>query len=204
MLVLDHIAVAGLTRQVATGFVQASLGVPPLAEGRHPHFGTHNHLWGMGTECYLESIAIDPHASTPSHARWFGLDDFSGPPRIVSWVLSTADINITLEHLGSDFGAPVRLERGKYNWDISVSDSGALPFGGFGPALIQWQPPAHPCQDLSDSGCRLLKLQVQHPQAISMQNMFGDLLKDVRVSFCEGPGHIFAEIQTDHGVVTLG
>jgi hypothetical protein len=57
---------------------------------------------------------------------------------------------------------------------------------------------------LSDSGCRLLKLQVQHPQASSMQNMFGDLLKDARVSFSEGPGHIFAEIQTDHGVVTLG
>tara|TARA_B100000780_G_scaffold77836_1_gene52665 strand:- start:25 stop:639 length:615 start_codon:yes stop_codon:yes gene_type:complete len=204
MLVLDHIAVAGLTRQVATGFVQASLGVAPLAEGTHPHFGTHNHLWGMGTECYLESIAIDPYVPTPPHARWFGLDKFSGPPRIVSWVLSTADIDETLEHLGSDFGAPVRLARGKYSWDISVSESGALPFGGFGPALIQWQPPAHPCQDLSDSGCRLLKLQVQHPQAISMQNMFGDLLKDVRVSFCEGPGHIFAEIQTDHGVVTLG
>jgi len=47
-------------------------------------------------------------------------------------------------------------------------------------------------------------LQVQHPQASSMQNMFGDLLKDARVSFSEGPGHIFAEIQTDHGVVTLG
>tara|TARA_B100000795_G_scaffold92918_1_gene67956 strand:+ start:258 stop:872 length:615 start_codon:yes stop_codon:yes gene_type:complete len=203
MLVLDHIVVAGLTRQVATDFVQESLGVAPLAEGGHPYFGTHNHLWGMGTECYLESIAIDPHASTPSHARWFGLDDFSGPPRIVSWVLSTADINVTLEHLGSDFGVPVRLERSKYHWDISVSDSGALPFGGFGPALIQWQPPEHPCRDLSDSGCRLLKLQVQHPQASSMQNMFGHLLKDARVSFSDGPGHIFAEIQTDHGVVTL-
>jgi len=203
MLVLDHIVVAGLTRQVATDFVQESLGVAPLAEGGHPYFGTHNHLWGMGTECYLESIAIDPHASTPPHARWFGLDDFSGPPRIVSWVLSTADINVTLEHLGSDFGVPVRLERSKYHWDISVSDSGALPFGGFGPALIQWQPPEHPCRDLSDSGCRLLKLQVQHPQASSMQNMFGHLLKDARVSFSDGPGHIFAEIQTDHGVVTL-
>lgn len=203
MLVLDHIVVAGLTRQVATDFVQESLGVAPLAEGEHPYFGTHNHLWGMGTECYLESIAIDPHASTPPHARWFGLDDFSGPPRIVSWVLSTADINVTLEHLGPDFGVPVRLERSKYHWDISVSDSGALPFGGFGPALIQWQPPEHPCRDLSDSGCRLLKLQVQHPQASSMQNMFGHLLKDARVSFSDGPGHIFAEIQTDHGVVTL-
>jgi hypothetical protein len=204
VLVLDHIAVAGMTRQLATDFVEKSLDVAPLTEGVHPHFGTHNHLWGMGANCYLESIAIDPDAPQPPHARWFGLDHFSGPARIGSWILATTDIKATLEQLGPEFGSPVRLEREKYIWDILVSASGALPFGGYGPAIIQWHPPAHPCQDLPDSGCRLLRLQIQHPEASRMQEVFGEFLNDTRIGFLEGLAHISAEIQTDHGVVTLG
>ena len=123
MLVLDHIAIAGMTRQAATDLVQKSLGVAPLAQGEHPHFGTHNHLWGMGPNCYLESIAIDPEVSPPPYARWFGLDQFSGSPQIASWILATSDIKETLAKLGSGFGEPVRLQRGKYTWDISVSVS---------------------------------------------------------------------------------
>ena len=64
MLVLDHIAVVGMTRQLATGFAEKSLGIAPVAQGAHPHFGTHNHLWGMGADCYLESIAIDPRCAS--------------------------------------------------------------------------------------------------------------------------------------------
>jgi hypothetical protein len=158
----------------------------------------------MGPDCYLESIAIDPEAPSPAYSRWFGLDWFSGPPQIASWILATSDIKKTLAQLGPSFGEPVGLQRGKYSWDISVSASGKLPFGGFGPALIEWQPPAHPCQDLPDSGCRLLNLRVQHPQAGSMQLLLGDLLNDGRISFYEGCAHISAEIQTDHGVVILG
>ena len=203
MLVLDHIAVAGATRQAATELVQKCLGVAPLAAGEHSHFGTHNYLWGMGPDCYLESIAINPDAPPLPYARWFGLDQFSGPPRIVSWILATSGIKETLLELGPSFGEPVGLQRGRYIWDISVSDSGELPFGGYGPALIEWRPPAHPCQDLSDSGCRLLNLRVQHPQALSMQQLLGGLLGDTCISFGEGCAHISAEIQTDHGVVTL-
>jgi hypothetical protein len=97
----------------------------------------------------------------------------------------------------------VRLERGAYTWDISVSDTGDLPFGGYGPALIEWQPPAHPCQNLPDSGCRLISLQVQHPQADQMQALLAELIGDERICFSTGPAQISAEIQTDHGLVTL-
>ena len=34
MLVLDHIAVVGMTRQLATGFAEKSLGIAPVAQGR--------------------------------------------------------------------------------------------------------------------------------------------------------------------------
>ncbi|MFV0291902.1 MAG: VOC family protein [Paracoccus sp. (in: a-proteobacteria)] len=34
----------------------------------------------------IELIAIDPAARAPSYLRWFGLDHFTGPPRLISWV----------------------------------------------------------------------------------------------------------------------
>ena len=76
MLRLDHIAVAGETRQAATDYIQDCLKVAPLAAGQHFHFSTHNHLWGMGEACYLESIAVDPQAPSLAYPRWFGLDRF--------------------------------------------------------------------------------------------------------------------------------
>ena len=203
MLRLDHIAVAGETRQAATDYIQDCLKVAPLAAGQHPHFSTHNHLWGMGAACYLESIAVDPQAPSLAYPRWFGLDRFSGPPRIASWILATDDIQESLTRLGPEFGTPVRLERDIYTWDISVSDTGDLPFGGYGPALIEWQPPARPCQNLPDSGCRLISLQIQHPQAHHMQALLSELICDERIRFSTGPAQISAEIQTDHGLVTL-
>ena len=203
MLTLDHIAVAGHSRKEATSLVQSCLGEAPAAAGLHPHFGTHNHLWGMGADCYLESIAINPEAPTPFFPRWFGLDHFFGQPRIASWILATLDINAALDNLGPEFGTPVTLERGPYKWVISVSNTGDLPFGGYGPALIQWDGTSHPCQDLADSGCRLQTLVVQHPQAAKMKDTIGRMISDTRVRIIEGSSEISATIRTNNGVVLM-
>ena len=203
MLTLDHIVVVGRSRKEATSLVQSRLGEAPAAAGLHPHFGTHNPLWGMGADCYLESIAVNPEAPTPLFPRWFGLDCFFGPPRIASWILATLDINAALANLGPEFGVPVTLERGPYKWVISVSKTGDSPFGGYGPALIQWDGTSHPCQDLADSGCRLKTLVVQHPQAAKMQDTFGKMLSDTRVRIVEGSSEISATIQTGNGVVLM-
>ena len=105
----------------------------------------------MGPTCYLENILIDRAATKPQLARWFGFDHFAGAPRLVGWILATKNIKHTLSQLGPEFGEPVRLQRGKYKWTISVSASGQLPFGGYGPALIEWEGGFHPCLDLADS-----------------------------------------------------
>ena len=203
MFTLDHIAVAGHSRKEATNLVQSCLEEAPAAAGLHPHFGTHNHLWGMGDDCYLESIAINPEAPTPLFPRWFGLDHFFGQPRIASWILATLDINAAIDNLGPEFGTPITLERGPYKWAISVSNTGELPFGGYGPALIQWDGTSHPCQDLADSGCRLQTLVVQHPHAAKMQDTFGKMISDTRVRIVEGPAEISASIRTGSGVVLM-
>jgi hypothetical protein len=69
--------------------------------------------------------------------------------------------------------------------------------------LIEWQPPAHPCQSLPDSGCRLISLHVQHPQANQMEALLSELIRDERICFSTGPAQISAEIRTDHGLMML-
>jgi hypothetical protein len=114
MLVLDHFVVAGTSRGITTDWVRNILGELPKGSGKHKYFGTHNHLWGMGPTCYLESISIDRAATKPKLARWFGLDQCVGAPRLVGWILATKNIKHTLSQLGPEFGEPVRLQRGKY------------------------------------------------------------------------------------------
>ncbi|MDT2084131.1 MAG: VOC family protein [Planktomarina sp.] len=203
MLVLDHFVVAGTSRAIATDWVSNTLGELPKVSGKHEYFGTHNNLWGMGPTCYLETISIDRAATKPEFARWFGLDHFVGAPRLVGWILTTKNIKDTLSQLDPEFGEPVRLQRGKYKWTISVNASGQLPFGGYGPALIEWEGGFHPCLDLPDSKCRLHTLKIRHPQAEKMKSSLGDLINDNRIIFETGVEKISAEIEKDEKLITL-
>ncbi|KKK66777.1 hypothetical protein LCGC14_2960670, partial [marine sediment metagenome] len=92
MLELDHLAVAGTTLEAARSYVEEQLGVGMSAGGAHVTMGTHNALLGLGPGRYLEAIAIDPRARAPRHARWFGLDSFAGPARLVAWILRCSDL----------------------------------------------------------------------------------------------------------------
>ena len=203
MLTLDHFVAAGTSLNIATEWVNNALTELPTGNGKHKYFGTHNDLWGMGPTCYLETIAIDRTAVNPASARWFGLDNFVGPPRLVGWILATKNIRNTLTQLGPQFGAPVKLQRGKYTWEISVTKSGELPFGGYGPALIEWHNGFHPCLDLSDSKCRLQNLHIQHPDAEIMQSLLGDLINDDRIIFKKGIEKISAEIKKEQKLIIL-
>ena len=85
VLGIDHIAISAGRLQEGVEYVEAALGVPLEAGGRHLRFGTHNRLLNLG-ELYLEVIAIDPQAEAPFAPRWFDLDRFSGRPRPTNWI----------------------------------------------------------------------------------------------------------------------
>lgn len=203
MLSLDHIVVVGRSLPTATNLVRNLLDEQPMASGKHKFFGTHNHLWGMGPDCYLESIAIDPAMNKPPYPRWFGLDNLKGPPRLGGWVLATKSIRDTLKDLGPEYGIPIELQRDKYKWQISVTESGDLPFGGYGPAIIEWHEGFHPCLDLPDNNIRLKNLIIQHPAADLMSSFLGNFLNDDRIIFVQGDSKITAEIITSQGFVVL-
>ncbi|SFA97916.1 Glyoxalase-like domain-containing protein [Poseidonocella pacifica] len=199
MLRLDHLVVAAETLEVGCDHVEAALGVRPGPGGLHARFGTHNRLLGLGEGLYLEVIAIDPEAPEPSRPRWFGLDDFSGPPRLLTWVCATRD----LEAAPEEAGPPVEMERGDLRWRMCVPPGGALPFDQCYPAILQWDGSDHPADRLDRSGLVLRRFTVQHPEAELLNTRLGPLLVDDRVAIESGPRPRLCAEFTGPGKVAL-
>ena len=192
MIVFDHIAIAATDLAAGTTYVADVLGVPLQNGGRHDRYGTYNTLLGLG-DIYLEVIALDPQA-TRTRPTWFGLDQFSGTARPANWICAMPDIADAPAFCGS----VQSLERGDLRWQITVPDDGSLPYGGAYPTLIQWAADTvHPATRLSDSGCRLTKWQVSHPDADALRDMAA--INDDRVEFNTGPLGFRAMFDTPGG-----
>lgn len=164
---LDHLAVAAATLEEGAEWVGDQLGVRPGPGGEHAVMGTHNRLMSIGPGVYLEVIAVDPDAPPPGRPRWFGLDHFSGPPRLTAWVVRTEDLEAALAVAPPGSGTPLDVSRGAYSWRISVPDDGLLPLDGVAPALIQWIGGGHPCDTLPPNDLRLSHLEVAHPARLA-------------------------------------
>ncbi len=199
-MLLDHLAVAGETLEDASAHIEQTLGVSLQAGGKHEKFGTYNRLLGLRDGLYLEAIAIDPDAPTPGRTRWFDLDRFKGVPRLTNWICRVPDIEASLAVFPDGVGTPIDLTRGALSWRMAVPPNGRLPFDNLFPALIQWQRDLHPAKMLQDSGCRLKRLVVYHPDALSLAEHLGAL--DL-VVFDTGPAAMRAEFETPHGPRTL-
>lgn len=174
-LTLDHIAVACTKLDRDAAALSQTLGTALDVQGAHPAMGTHNRLTGMGLH-YFELIAVDPSAIGPGRPRWFNLDRFEGPPRLTNWILRTDNMEAALAALPDGFGAPMDLQRGDLRWRMAVPDDGILPWGGWGPAIIEWQGNAHPTQTLPDSRLRLSRLTLHHPDAEDIAQTLAPLM----------------------------
>jgi hypothetical protein len=202
MLELDHIAVSAETVEAAAAAVEAALGVALQPGGRHDRFGTHNRLLGLADGLYLEAIAVDPEAPEPDRPRWFGLDRFSGPPRLSNWICRTRDLDGVLAALPGA-GQAVALKRGDLAWSMAVPAAGGLPFDNLHPAVIRWECDIHPSAILKDAGCALRRLVVVHPEAGALRDLLAPVLRDARVCFEPGDPALLAEIATPHGLRVL-
>ena len=200
---LDHLAVAGETLEAAVAHVEAALGVEMGPGGQHVHFGTHNRLIGLEEGLYLEAIAIDPSAGGLAYPRWFALDDFRGPPRIGNWICRVDDLEAALRAVPEGAGRPVDLARGDLRWRMAVPETGMLPYDNCAPALMQWEGEAHPTQRLDASGCRLVTLTVQHPQAETLAAALAPVFTDARVVFEVGTPALSARFDTPAGRAVL-
>lgn len=164
---LDHLVVAGETLAEAVGHVEAALGMSMQPGGKHVRYGTHNALLGLGEGLYLEAIAIDPEATPQSMPRWFGLDHFSGKPRLITWAARVPNLPAALQQ-NPIAGNSVEMQRGDLRWCMAVASDGRLPLGGAFPSLLEWQTKPIPGDALLPSGCQLTHLVVHSPVAPSM------------------------------------
>ena len=198
MLRLDHLAVVAPDLAMGTAWVEAALGVTLQPGGKHARYGTHNTLLGLGDDLYLEVIAKDPEAAPYDGPTWFGLDDFTGAPRLGNWICQTDDLDGLLRDAPAAVGLPRDLSRGDLAWRITVPEDGSKPYDGAYPTLIQWAAGTHhPARRLAESGCRLLELTVSHPQADDLRAMLP--LVDDRVRFVVGPAGFAADFDTKQG-----
>lgn len=184
---LDHLAVVCADLAEGTAWVETALGAKLAAGGKHARYGTHNRLLGLGPDLYLEVISPDPEA-TPQGPRWFGLDAVSVAPRLGNWIIACDDLGVALAASPREAGEAVDLERGDLRWRIAVPSDGSLPMAGGWPTLIEWAPGTrHPAARLADSGLRLSRLTIHHPEADRIAKALAPRLADPRIAFEPAP-----------------
>ena len=178
---IDHLVYGAPELASAVARLEELLGVAAAAGGRHEGRGTHNALLALGDDTYLEVIAPDPSQPAPSGPRPFGLDHLT-ERRLVTFAVHAANRPEDSDHQsaprqlegwrrralqhGYDPG-PVktggrrRLDGTELSWHLCQHIE--LPFGGAVPFLIDWGPTRSPALT-APAGCRLLELEVGHPQ----------------------------------------
>ncbi len=176
MAEIDHIVIGARTLEEGAAFLRTQLGVDPVPGGVHEGVGTHNTLLGLGKERYLEVIAPDPAQPEPPHPRPFDLDDPSvrqmleAGPRLIAYVARTPVLDAVAARLGPTGMGEVRsMKRGKLSWRMAFPPQ-RQDMDNLIPALIQWDGGTSAAARLPDSGCRLLALEGEHPEAEAVRN----------------------------------
>ncbi len=207
---LDHLIVAAATLEQGEDFIESRTGARAQRGGRHVAMGTHNSVLKLGPRTYLEVIAIDPDAATPSRARWFELDrpdmqaQLRASPRLIHWAVRTGDIEGARRACPVDPGPAHAMSRGDFNWRITIPDDGHLPGGGVLPTLIAWPDARHPTDAMPDSRVRLATLAASHPEPGRMRAALAALGvgEALQVTFA-AKIRLAAMLHTPRGTVTL-
>ncbi|PMS18831.1 glyoxalase [Trinickia dabaoshanensis] len=225
-LELDHLVVAARTLEEGVSFVADTLGVEPVAGGKHAAMGTHNRLLGLWGGAYLEVIAIDPDAerererggesAPPSRPRWFALDDpamrarLELGPYLAHWAARVArpkDLARWQGQYPARIPPVMPMARGDLTWRLTVPADGSFGAGdGIVPTLIQWDTPAHPSARLPETGLALKTLKGRHPRADELRAQLGWLGAAHLIELenaADGAAALTAEIETPAGVRTL-
>ncbi|WOI55348.1 VOC family protein [Palleronia sp. LCG004] len=200
---IDHLAIVATDLDEGTSAVEQMLGAKLEPGGRHPVMGTHNRVLSLGSDVYLEVIAVDPEADAPDRSRWFALDEVSGPPRLGNWVARCTDLRAQLGEAPMGMGEVMEFERGDLAWSMAVPRSGRLPEDGILPALIQWKG-ARPQSRLAESPVKLKRIVLGHPEMERITAEWPALAQMTQVALEITPTpSLVAEIVTPRGLVSL-
>ena len=210
---LDHLVIAAETLEQGVDYVRSTLGIEIPKGGFHKTMGTCNHLMQLGNSTYLEVIAINPDAAIPDQPRWFNLDDalmqesLHQQPRLITWVINTADIHHLHQKSAFSIGTPTELSRDNLRWQIALAEDGRLLANGLLPYVIQWLSTPHPSATMADLGCRLQSLEIYHNRADWLRSMLETIEADHLVNIHALPdnecAYLSAKIETPSGIKVL-
>jgi hypothetical protein len=208
-VVIDHLVFGCDYLQNGTSYLEQALGVGLSAGGQHALMATHNRLLKLQDAIYLEAIAID-HKAVQEHGdigrkRWFSLDEdrtkkrLAQSPRPLTWVVAVDDIYDATSKCGYDAGKITTMTRGDLEWMLTIAENGMLVEDGLLPGLIQWPGGRNPANKLPESGTRLQRLILQHPQPDVIGQIIDQLGIDGPVEVKLGPANLIFEMQTNAG-----
>ena len=199
----DHFAIATEDLDHTVQNLEKILEYPLSTGGEHKMFGTHNRLFRL-SDVYLEVIAINPLATSFQQPRWFDLDNFSGKPRIITWIANTDDILALLPNIWDSPGEIKKLSRDELKWDFTVPIEGKMPMDGAAPAVINWGSTQHPTLSMDDHSCRLERFVINTPFAKDLASILKNILYDQRVEVNFSKRLSFeAHISTPNGTAVL-
>lgn len=207
--VIDHLIITARDLDSGAAFVRQILGVTPQVGGKHERMGTHNLLLRLGDKSYLEVIAIDPDAPSPSRPRWFGLDRFPAhaSPALSGWAARTTAIEQTATAASEALGQIEAMARGALSWRITIPPDGSFPMDGAAPALIEWDGETHPASNMPDKGLSLQSLQIFHADADRVARLLKSIAFEGPVSVaaipCGAMPYLSARIETPAGLREL-
>ena len=207
--VIDHLVFGCDDLQDGTSFLEQTLGVGFAGGGKHTLMATHNRLLKLQDSIYFEAIAID-HEAVQKHGnigrkRWFSLDEdrtkkrLAQSPRPLTWVVAVDDIYDAVSKCGYDAGEITAMTRGDLEWMLTIAENGTLVEDGLLPGLIQWPGGRNPANKLPESGTRLQRLILQHPQPDVIGQIIDQLGVDGPVEVKPGPANLIFEMQTNAG-----
>jgi len=204
--VLDHLIVATPDVAATVAEFERRLGVRAIVGGRHPAWGTHNALIGLGDRVYLELMGPDPEAPATHGPRPFGIDRLRAP-KLAAWVARGVELD-ALAALASRHGIDLGgvFDRSRTRPDGSVlswrmTDPLAPRVDGLLPFFIDWGTTAHPAAS-APSGGRVLALSAEHPEPERVRVALDALDLDLVVGKGPAPA-LIAKLATPRGEVEL-
>lgn len=203
--ILDHLVYATPDLDATIAQVEQLFSVRAAIGGQHPGWGTKNALLSLGPKAYLEIMGPDPGQPEPKQPRPFGMDAMS-KPRLVSWVARTEDIQSVIDKAKRqelDLGELQEKSRKKPDGSVlkwTMTDLRKNRKDGTIPYFINWGDSEHPAES-SPKGCRLIKLEVFHPDA----KRVNALLRNLGIDLQAGPGSVAlrATIESPKGQIVL-
>ena len=183
---LDHVMIGWRDLSGLMSWFELETGIAPTSGGSHAGLGTRNALVSLGSDCYLELLALDPaqEASTPIARSLAKLER----PTSIGWAYHCDDAGQAAETLRS---AGLRVnERSMQrrtpgdkllSWALVFVDHS---FGPVVPFLIDWRDSPSPAGS-SIGGARLREATPMHPEPSGAQAIFNAMR--IPLTVLEGP-----------------